>query len=75
MTTSPRLQGQLALVTGVTSGIGAATVRALLGEQMRVIGVGRDPELGPDCVTLAELGPHRVDVDAVHDHLDRVAVA
>jgi serine 3-dehydrogenase (NADP+) len=42
MTTSPRLQGQLALVTGVTSGIGAATVRALLNEQMRVIGLGRD---------------------------------
>jgi NAD(P)-dependent dehydrogenase (short-subunit alcohol dehydrogenase family) len=37
-----RLRGKLALVTGVTSGIGAATVRALLGEEMRVIGVGRD---------------------------------
>ena len=43
MTASSRLQGQLALVTGVTSGIGAATVRALLAEEMRVIGVGRDP--------------------------------
>ena len=42
--TSTRLQGQLALVTGVTSGIGAATVRALLAEGMRVVGVGRDPE-------------------------------
>jgi serine 3-dehydrogenase (NADP+) len=41
MTTS-RLQGKLALVTGVTSGIGAETVRALLGEGMRVWGVGRD---------------------------------
>lgn len=42
MTASARLQGQLALVTGVTSGIGAATVRALLAEDMQVIGVGRD---------------------------------
>jgi len=40
--TTPRLQGKLALVTGVTSGIGAATVRALLGEGMRVVGIGRD---------------------------------
>lgn len=44
MIASSRLQGQLALVTGVTSGIGAATVRALLAEGMRVIGVGRDAE-------------------------------
>lgn len=44
MTASARLQGQLALVTGVTSGIGAAAVRALLAEDMRVVGVGRDAE-------------------------------
>jgi serine 3-dehydrogenase len=37
-----RLQGQLALVTGVTSGIGAATVRALLAQEVAVLGVGRD---------------------------------
>lgn len=37
-----RLEGKLALVTGVTSGIGAATVRALLAQGMRVVGVGRD---------------------------------
>lgn len=42
MTTASRLQGKLGVVTGVTSGIGAATVRALLKEGMRVIGVGRD---------------------------------
>jgi NAD(P)-dependent dehydrogenase (short-subunit alcohol dehydrogenase family) len=42
MTTDHRLKGKLALVTGVTSGIGAATVQALLAEGMRVIGVGRD---------------------------------
>jgi len=49
------LQGKLALVTGVTSGIGAATVRALLAAEMRVIGLGRSAnklqaasfELGP----------------------------
>lgn len=39
-----RLRGKLALVTGVTSGIGAATVRALLGQEMRVLGVGRDAD-------------------------------
>lgn len=44
MTSATSLQGQLALVTGVTSGIGAATVRALLAEGMQVLGVGRDPE-------------------------------
>jgi NAD(P)-dependent dehydrogenase (short-subunit alcohol dehydrogenase family) len=42
MTTSKRLQGKLALVSGVTSGIGAATVRALLRQEMHVIGIGRD---------------------------------
>jgi serine 3-dehydrogenase (NADP+) len=41
MTTS-RLQGKVALVTGVTSGIGAETVRALLAQGMSVWGVGRD---------------------------------
>jgi serine 3-dehydrogenase (NADP+) len=44
MSDATKLQGQLALVTGVTSGIGAATVRALLAEGMQVLGVGRDPE-------------------------------
>jgi serine 3-dehydrogenase (NADP+) len=56
MTRSPRLSGKLAFVTGVTSGIGAATVRALLAEGMRVVGLGRDRarlsaaerEFGPD---------------------------
>lgn len=44
MTTATSLQHQTALVTGVTSGIGAATARALLALGMRVIGVGRSPE-------------------------------
>lgn len=38
------LQGKLALVTGVTSGIGAATVRALLAQEVTVFGVGRDAD-------------------------------
>jgi NAD(P)-dependent dehydrogenase (short-subunit alcohol dehydrogenase family) len=42
--TRQALQGKLALVTGVTSGIGAATVRALLAAEMRVIGLGRSAE-------------------------------
>jgi NAD(P)-dependent dehydrogenase (short-subunit alcohol dehydrogenase family) len=54
MTSDGRLQGKLALVTGATSGIGAATVRALLAREMRVIGVGRDPERLAR--TAAELG-------------------
>jgi short-subunit dehydrogenase len=42
MTRSTRLQGKLALVTGVTSGIGASVVRALLASEASVLGVGRD---------------------------------
>jgi len=44
MTDGGSLRGKWALVTGVTSGIGAATVRALLGREMRVIGIARDSE-------------------------------
>jgi NAD(P)-dependent dehydrogenase (short-subunit alcohol dehydrogenase family) len=44
MTDRIRLQGKLALVTGVTSGIGAATVRALLAQEALVVGVGRDAQ-------------------------------
>lgn len=42
MTRTARLQGKLALVTGVTSGIGAATVKQLLSHEALVVGVGRD---------------------------------
>jgi NAD(P)-dependent dehydrogenase (short-subunit alcohol dehydrogenase family) len=56
MTTSGRLEGKLALVTGVTSGIGAATVRALLARDMRVIGVGRNAERLAQVAR--ELGPN-----------------
>jgi short-subunit dehydrogenase len=71
MSTASRLQGKLALVTGVTSGIGAATVRALLAQEMRVIGVGRDAvrleaaargfgeDFRPLCVDLAEPSARR----------------
>lgn len=38
-----RLQGKLALVSGVTSGIGQATARALLEHEALVFGIGRDP--------------------------------
>jgi serine 3-dehydrogenase (NADP+) len=41
--TKSRLQGRGAIVTGVTSGIGAETVRALLAQGMHVWGLGRDP--------------------------------
>ncbi|RYE84740.1 MAG: SDR family NAD(P)-dependent oxidoreductase, partial [Myxococcales bacterium] len=36
------LDGQLFVVTGVTSGIGAALARRLIDEGARVAGVGRD---------------------------------
>src|SRR6187402_2338793 len=49
------LRGKLALVTGVTSGIGAATVRALLGHEVMVFGVGRNRERLEQ--STRELGP------------------
>lgn len=52
---SVELRGQLALVTGVTSGIGAATVRALLGQEVSVMGVGRNRERLEQ--SARELGP------------------
>jgi serine 3-dehydrogenase len=55
MTTQSTLQGKLALVTGVTSGIGAAVVRALLAREMRVLGVGRDA--ARLAAAASELGP------------------
>lgn len=52
---SAELRGKLALVTGVTSGIGAATVSALLRHEVEVWGVGRDQARLELCVR--ELGP------------------
>jgi NAD(P)-dependent dehydrogenase (short-subunit alcohol dehydrogenase family) len=45
-----RLNDKIALVTGSTSGIGAATARALAGEGARVIIAGRDEERGRSVV-------------------------
>jgi NADP-dependent 3-hydroxy acid dehydrogenase YdfG len=42
MTTPSRLKDQRTLVTGVTSGIGAAVAQALVEGEARVIGLGRD---------------------------------
>lgn len=55
-----RLDGQVAAITGAASGIGLATVRALLGAGARVVLVDRDAaalarlqaELGPDALPL-----------------------
>jgi NADP-dependent 3-hydroxy acid dehydrogenase YdfG len=55
MTIAERLRDKRALVTGVTSGIGAAVARALVGQGARVVGVGRDADrLG---AVARELGP------------------
>jgi short-subunit dehydrogenase len=62
MTTSDRLEGKRALVTGVTSGIGAATVRALLARGMQVVGLARDRErLGQ---AAREFGTHFTPIQA-----------
>ena len=45
---SKRLDGKVALVTGGTSGIGAATVRRLVAEGARVAFTGSNAE-GRDC--------------------------
>jgi NAD(P)-dependent dehydrogenase (short-subunit alcohol dehydrogenase family) len=45
-----KLKDKIALVTGSTSGIGAATARALAGEGARVIVAGRDEERGRSVV-------------------------
>ena len=55
MTSDSRLQGKLALVTGVTSGIGAETVRALLAQGMKVWGLARDAARLDACAS--QLGP------------------
>ncbi len=44
MTAQARLEDAHALVTGVTSGIGAAVAKALIAGGARVVGIGRDDE-------------------------------
>jgi NAD(P)-dependent dehydrogenase (short-subunit alcohol dehydrogenase family) len=53
-----RLTGKIAVVTGGTSGIGAATVRLFASEGARVVIVAR--RTGPGEELVAELGPERV---------------
>jgi 3-hydroxy acid dehydrogenase / malonic semialdehyde reductase len=49
------LEGKTAVVTGASSGIGAATARALAGAGARVVGGARRPELIEDPVVAVEL--------------------
>jgi 3-hydroxy acid dehydrogenase / malonic semialdehyde reductase len=49
------LEGKTAVVTGASSGIGAATARALAGAGARVVGGARRPELIEDPVVALEL--------------------
>src|ERR1700761_404860 len=49
-----RLDGQTALVTGATRGIGRATANALAGAGATVIVHGRDPERGAEVVAEIE---------------------
>jgi len=53
-----RLTGKIAVVTGGTSGIGAATVRLFANEGARVVIVAR--RSGPGEELVAELGPDRI---------------
>lgn len=55
--TDRRFEGRVALVTGGSSGIGAAVVRQLVNEGARVVVAARRPEPGEALVR--ELGPER----------------
>lgn len=54
--TPRRLEGRVALITGGTGGIGAATVRRFVAEGAWVVASGRSPERGAELVR--ELGDH-----------------
>jgi NAD(P)-dependent dehydrogenase (short-subunit alcohol dehydrogenase family) len=68
-----RLDGRVALVTGGGTGIGAATVRRLVGEGARVVATGRRPE--PLEALAAETGAVPVPGDATSTDDLRRAVA
>ena len=51
-----RLEGRVALITGGTGGIGAATVRRFVADGAWVVASGRSPERGAELVR--ELGDH-----------------
>ena len=51
-----KLEGRVALITGGTGGIGAATVRRFVAEGAWVVASGRSPERGAELVR--ELGDH-----------------
>lgn len=56
-----RLAGQTALITGATSGIGAATLRLFIAEGARVAFTGRRADLGQ--AIAAETGAHFIQAD------------
>jgi len=62
-----RLEGRVALITGGTSGIGAATVRRFVADGAWVVASGRSPERGADLVQ--ELGERVkfIAADVTHD--------
>ena len=51
-----KLEGRVALITGGTGGIGAATVRRFVADGAWVVASGRSPERGAELVR--ELGDH-----------------
>jgi len=58
-----RFKGKVALVTGGTSGIGAATVRRLTEEGARVVFTGRNAQAGEQVAEAHSAHFHRHDVD------------
>ncbi|HTB36052.1 MAG TPA: SDR family NAD(P)-dependent oxidoreductase, partial [Reyranella sp.] len=55
---------RVALVTGASSGIGAATVRRLRAEGLEVHAMARDPDRLADLAMATGCVPHAIDVRA-----------